>query len=263
MRIRSPRWMYPLMGLILGLGAPVGAFALRYYLMPDVRLNPAGELASHRFVYLYELFGPCFAFSVAGVVAGWHTERLRRAEAFYQNLSEHDPLTGLYNERAFRDRYERSMERAARTHQPISLLLIDVDYLKTVNDRYGHLIGNEALVHVARALRRAKRADDSAARWGGDEFAILLEGGDANAARRVADSVLQRLRRSPLVAPRGVIRITVTIGICSASGIAIGKDLFAVADRALYAGKRAGRDRATLVHLGGVPEDGLEQAESI
>jgi len=114
MRIRSPRWMYPLIGLILGVGAPVGAFALRYYSIPAVRLNPAGELATHRFFYLYELFGTCFAFGVAGVAAGWHAERLRRAEVFYQNLSEHDPLTGLYNERAFRDRYERSMEREQR-----------------------------------------------------------------------------------------------------------------------------------------------------
>ena len=178
MRIRSQRWMYPLIGLILGVGAPVGAFALRYYSIPDVRLNPARELATHRFFYLYELFGTCLAFGVAGAAAGWHAERLRSAEAFYQNLSEHDPLTGLYNERAFRDRYKRSMERAARGHQPISLLLVDVDHLKAINDRYGHLIGNEALVHVARALRRAKRADDSAARWGGDEFAILLEGGE-------------------------------------------------------------------------------------
>ena len=104
MRIRSPRWMYPLIGLILGVGAPVGAFALRYYSIPAVRLNPAGELATHRFFYLYELLGTCFAFGAAGVAAGWHAERLRRAEAFYQNLSEHDPLTGLYNERAFRDR---------------------------------------------------------------------------------------------------------------------------------------------------------------
>jgi diguanylate cyclase (GGDEF)-like protein len=261
MRILSPRWTYPLIGLILGIGAPVGAFAVRYASIPEVRTDPAAELNTHRFFYLYELIGTCLAFGVAGITAGLHAERLRRAEAFYQNLSEHDPLTGLYNERAFRDRYERSMERAARVREPISLLLIDVDHLKAINDQYGHLVGNEALVHVARALRRAKRSEDSAARWGGDEFAILLEGGDTNAARRVADSVLQRLRRSPLVAPRGVIRITVTIGICSASGIAVGRDLFAAADRALYAGKRAGRDRATLVHLGGVPDDGLEQAE--
>src|SRR5205807_3750010 len=168
-------------------------FALRYYLVPAVRLNPAIELATHRFFYLYELFGTCFAFGIAGLAAGLHAERLRRAEAFYQNLSEHDPLTGLYNERAFRDRYERSLERAVRLRQPISLLLIDVDHLKQINDRFGHLMGNEALLHVARALRRAKRSEDAAARWGGDEFAVLLESGDESAARRVADNVLQRL----------------------------------------------------------------------
>ncbi len=250
MQFRSPRWHYPLIGLILGIGAPLGAFLLRYARHAEVRFSPAAEIATHRFFYAYELIGTCLAFSVAGFAAGLHAERLRRAEAFYQNLSEHDPLTGLYNDRAFRDRYDRALERAVRLRQPISLLLIDVDHLKQINDRFGHLMGNEALLHVARALRRAKRSEDAAARWGGDEFAILLESGNESAARRVADNVLQRLHRAPLVAPRGVIRVSVTIGMCSALGITAANDLFAAADRALYHGKHSGRDQVTLIRIG-------------
>ena len=260
MQFRSPRWHYPLIGLILGIGAPLGAFLLRYATHPEVRFSPAAEIATHRFFYAYELIGTCLAFSVAGFAAGLHAERLRRAEAFYQNLSEHDPLTGLYNDRAFRDRYDRALERAVRLRQPISLLLIDVDHLKQINDRFGHLMGNEALLHVARALRRAKRSEDAAARWGGDEFAVLLESGDESAARRVADNVLQRLRRAPLVAPRGVIRVSVTIGMCSALGITAANDLFAAADRALYHGKHSGRDQVTLIRLG--PQGGADDREA-
>src|SRR6202022_4149449 len=145
-------------------------------------------------------------------VAGGRAERLRRAEAFYQTLSEHDPLTGLFNERAFRNRYERATERAVRTGQPLSLLLIDVDHLKKINDRFGHGAGNEALLHIANALRVAKRSDDAAARWGGDEFAILLEGGDASAARRVSNNVLARVRSAVLSVQSEELPVTVTIG---------------------------------------------------
>lgn len=176
-------------------------------------------------------------------------ERLRRAESFYHTLSEHDPLTGLYNARAFRDRYSRSLGRAERSGEPLSLILLDVDSLKRINDRYGHIVGNEALILVAEAVRAAKRAEDSAARWGGDEFAILLTGGDAEAARRVADNVLQRVHERPLLHERGPIAVSVTIGVCTARKIRAEDDLFPAADRALYAGKRGGRDRVSFVDL--------------
>src|SRR5206468_2607717 len=123
----------------------------------------------------------------------------------------------LYNERAFRDRYSRAIERCSRTGQPLSLLLIDVDHLKRINDRYGHRAGNKALIHVANALRDAKRMADSAARWGGDEFAILLEGADANASQRVAENVLARVREKPVAFTRGQLAASVSIGMASSA----------------------------------------------
>ncbi|HEY3052656.1 MAG TPA: GGDEF domain-containing protein [Thermoanaerobaculia bacterium] len=240
----SLRTTYVLTGLLLGIGAPVGAFVARIALVPEVRSAPLTDVTANRFFYVYQLVGSCAAFAVAGYVAGGRAERLRRAESFYQTLSEHDPLTGLLNTRAFRDRYERSRDRAARVGHPMSLLLIDVDHLKRINDQYGHGAGNDVLLHVANSLRVAKRNEDSAARWGGDEFAILLDGGDEGAAMRVANNVLARVRTKSVVADGKSLQVTVTIGVCTARDVTATDDLFAVADRALYAGKEAGRDRA-------------------
>src|SRR5207247_11139792 len=135
-----------------------------------------------------------------------------------------------------------------------------VQHFKPINGPVGQLMAKEALLPGARALRRAKRSEKAAARWGGDEFAVLLESGDESAARRVADNVLQRLRRAPLVAPRGVIRVSVTIGMCSALGITAANDLFAAADRALYHGKHSGRDQVTLIRLG--PQGGADDRDA-
>ena len=230
---------------------PLGAFVIRYLFIPEVHGAPRTDLAAHEFFYLYELSGSCVVFAAAGWVAGIRAEQLRDAESFYHALSEHDALTGLYNARAFRNRYGRLLERAARTGAPLSLLLIDVDHLKSVNDRYGHTTGNKVLMHVANALREAKRAEDSAARWGGDEFAILLEGADAPSALRVAENVLSRVKGKPVAFARG-LTTTVTIGACTVTHVSGQSDLFAAADRALYGAKREGRDRIAAVTLSGV-----------
>ncbi len=248
---RTLRSTYLVIGLLLGVGAPIGAFVTRVILFESVRSAPLADLRANRFFYLYQLIGSCAVFAIAGYAAGDRAERLRRAEAFYQTLSEHDPLTGLFNERAFRNRYERATERALRTGQPLSLLLIDVDHLKKINDLHGHGAGNEALLHIGNALRVAKRADDAAARWGGDEFAILLVGGDASAARRVSNNVLARVRAAAIPVDRAEIPVTVTIGACTATRMKENDDLFAAADRALYDGKHAGRDCVVFVELGG------------
>ena len=241
--IRSARLTYPLIGLLLGIGAPVGALMIRMATSAEVRSAPLQELRGNAFFYQYELVGTSVVFAIAGWIAGARAERLEAAESFYQSLAEHDALTGLYNERAFRDRYSRAIERASRTAQPVSLLLIDVDHLKRINDEHGHRTGNKALIHVASALRDAKRTTDSAARWGGDEFAILLEGADANATRRVAEGVLARVRHKPVAFTRGQLTATVSIGAVCSPRPGPTEDLFAVADAALYDAKHAGRDR--------------------
>lgn len=248
------RTSYTTIGFLLGLGAPVGAFLARVLFIPAVRAAPMADFDANRFFYVYQLVGSCVIFAIAGWVAGSRAERLRDAETFYHALSEHDSLTGLFNARAFRDRYGRLLERAMRNGRPMSLLLVDVDHLKQINDRHGHATGNKALMHVATSLREAKRAEDSAARWGGDEFAILLDGGDMGAARRVAENVLSRVNEKPVPFTRGKVTVTVTIGACTANQVDGNADLFAEADRALYGAKRAGRNQVAAVEVGGTPD---------
>lgn len=248
MNFRSLRLLYTLIGLLLGIGAPIGAFVIRYLFIPQVQAAPIADLTTNRFFYAYQLVGSCLAFMISGFAAGVRAEQLREAESFYHALSEHDALTGLYNARAFRNRYARLLERATRTGAPVSLLLIDIDHLKQINDRYGHATGNKVLMHVANALREAKRSEDSAARWGGDEFAILLDGADASSARRVADNALAHVKAKPVAFTRG-LTVTISIGACTATRVTADADLFAAADRALYGAKREGRDRVASVEL--------------
>lgn len=230
---------YPVVGAFVGIGAPLGAAALR--VAEGARLT--SELAEHRFFYAYQLVGTCMVFAVAGLVAGRRVDHLRARESLYHALSEADALTRLPNVRAFEERYRRALDRAARFAEPLSLLLVDVDRLKTLNDRFGHAIGNAALRHVARILEASKRREDLAARWGGDEFVVLMPGANAMAARRVARDILTRIEQQTLLEGERAFPFTVTIGISTTSPEGSGADLFEQADKALLEGKSAGGNR--------------------
>ena len=231
----QPTVAYPLIGMILGAGAPVGSFLIRVLAISSVRNDPLGDLGANAFFYAYELLGSSLVLAVAGYFAGLRADRLRRGEAFYHHLAEHDSLTGLHNMRAFMDRYRRALEHAVATGEPLAVLLIDVDKLKEINDALGHEAGNKALIQVANALRISKRTVDVAARWGGDEFAILLESAGVSAAMRVARAIEANLRDSSS-------HVSVTIGICATTQPSLSADLFEGADRALLAGKNHGRN---------------------
>jgi diguanylate cyclase (GGDEF)-like protein len=236
-------WTYALFGIVIGICAPIGQLLLRLATSAAARQAPLEDLRSALDFYGYQLIGTCIVFGLAGFAAGRRAERLRRAEEFYHSLSERDSLTGLLNGRAFEERCTRVMGRAVRLSEPVSMMIIDVDGLKEINDRHGHAAGSAALRHVASVIEQAKRSEDASARWGGDEFAILLEGGDASAAERVGEAIVSRLRLTPLLIGRQPRLVTVTIGIATARGHFDRDLLFAAADRALYEGKSAGRNR--------------------
>jgi len=180
------------------------------------------------------------------VVGGWlfgrQEDRLRR-------ISVTDSLTGLTNRGELERRLEQERARAVRHGQPLSLLLIDVDLLKEINDGGGHRAGDRALLAVADALRGSCRSVDIAARVGGDEFAILAPSTSARDAVQLAARVQAGLRAGSPAAP---FPVTVSIGIAdleSADAIDAGQggfDLLEAADRALYRAKTAGRDRVAV-----------------
>ena len=232
--------LYTLIGVASGTGAPLGALLIR---LATGTVNSGAEVRAHLFHYVYELVGTCLVFGIGGFVAGRRVDRLEASERKFRDLADHDELTGLANRRSFEQSYRRAVARSLRFGEPISLLLVDIDGLKEINDRMGHSVGSEALRHVARILDGEKRADDLAARWGGDEFVLLMPGAEETAAQRVAERILHRTRTSMLES--APVSVTVTIGIASDVAGSADHDLFGAADRALYSGKAAGRNTSS------------------
>jgi two-component system, cell cycle response regulator len=162
-----------------------------------------------------------------------------------QREATHDALTGLWNRRAGRDELERCVARAARNHAPLAVAVADVDHFKAVNDSCGHPVGDEVLVEVGRRLRAAMRAGETVARWGGEEFLVVMPGADAGQARDLADRLRRVIAAPPIATTAGPLSITMSWGVAAALApeAGTGDDLVHLADGALYAAKRRGRNR--------------------
>ncbi|MFG1190429.1 GGDEF domain-containing protein [Xanthobacter flavus] len=155
--------------------------------------------------------------------------------------SQVDDLTGLLNRRSFDEAMERAVRRAQRLAGPLSLLVIDVDHFKVVNDLWGHQAGDAVLAAIGGVLgRQPARAQDTAARYGGEEFAVILPDTDEAGCDAVGAALLAALRAENIPHPSGG-RVTASIGGATARGENL-DDLFAAADAALYAAKDGGRD---------------------
>lgn len=168
----------------------------------------------------------------------------RRAEqaASYLCQSRTDELTGLPNRRVFNDELARSLAGWRDCGIPFSLVLADIDRFKSVNDSFGHLAGDTVLADVARALQAAVRANDVVARFGGEEFALLLPNTDAAGAQQVAERVRQLVETARFVFDSALISVTVS---CGATIVLQGDDaetLLKRCDAALYAAKHEGRN---------------------
>jgi diguanylate cyclase (GGDEF)-like protein/PAS domain S-box-containing protein len=180
--------------------------------------------------------------TVGGVVLTLRdvTER-QRLEGELRHHAYHDPLTGLANRRSLQDRLGRAFEQAERIGRTASLLLIDLDDFKDVNDTKGHGVGDELLVAVADRLRAGVRPQDLAARLGGDEFAVLLPDVEGPAD---ADGLAGRLTRAfdrPFTLADSVVGTGASIGVASTDGCASAEELLRNADLALYAAKGEGK----------------------
>jgi diguanylate cyclase (GGDEF)-like protein len=164
-------------------------------------------------------------------------------EAELHRLANHDPLTGLLNRRRFDEELAAAAARAARHHEPCSVLVIDFDRMKRVNDALGHAAGDDLLERVGAILRDRIRASDVGARVGGDEFAILLTNTVAQQAAVLATSIRAAVAACRIPTPNGDAWTTVSIGIAQISpGDALGESAMQRADEAMYRGKRRGGD---------------------
>jgi diguanylate cyclase (GGDEF)-like protein len=163
-----------------------------------------------------------------------------------------DPLSGCFNRRGFEQLATREVSRALRGSQPLSVLALDVDHFKRINDEYGHLTGDEVLREMGLLLRETARLGDVVARYGGEEFEILAPDTNHEGAQILADRIQHAFRTRPFAAVGVERAITISIGIASdiARNDQIASVLIARADEALYVAKRNGRDRTELWHPG-------------
>lgn len=171
------------------------------------------------------------------------TDLVRTSEQL-EKLATVDSLTGIYNRRHFLILAEAEWSRFQRYHRPLSMLMVDVDHFKSVNDRFGHAVGDQTLSWVANVCQKDQRGSDIVSRIGGEEFALLLPETDLKQAAIVADRIRKTVAAQILTAPDGTFSVTVSIGIASAtlsmSGIGT---LMQASDEALYSAKAMGRDR--------------------
>ncbi|HEY6852421.1 MAG TPA: diguanylate cyclase [Terracidiphilus sp.] len=178
-------------------------------------------------------------------------EELRKVNAMLNELSVRDGLTGLYNRRHFDAALDTELRRAARNLRPISLLMIDVDCFKALNDGYGHQRGDDCLREVARVLaEHPRRGYDVVARYGGEEFVMLLPDADSYAARAAAESIRHAVHALKIENHGSTVGnvVTVSIGVCCDSPHLYDESQRFVhqADAALYAAKRLGRNRVEI-----------------
>ncbi|GAB4256635.1 MAG: hypothetical protein Kow00122_14730 [Thermoleophilia bacterium] len=156
-----------------------------------------------------------------------------------------DQLTGLYNHRFFQQALEQEFVRAKTAHSSFSLIMIDLDYFKELNDTYGHLLGDMFLRRVGEAIRASVRESDIPARYGGDEFALILPGTALAGAKVVAEKIFESVRQIALEVPDGMVSgRTVSVGVAALlPECHTPKDLFDLADQALYVAKENGRSQ--------------------
>ena len=172
-------------------------------------------------------------------------DNLVKAREGLQFAATHDGLTSLFNRAAIDDMLRRELARAQRDHNSISVLLLDIDHFKSVNDSHGHAVGDEVLREIADRFSRAVRAYDAVSRYGGEEFLAILPGCDSAGVTEHAKRVLDLIRWRTFETAAGRLHITASLGVACADDVpgATPLSLVQAADAALYRAKRTGRNR--------------------
>ncbi|HXV62649.1 MAG TPA: GGDEF domain-containing protein [Vicinamibacteria bacterium] len=237
------RQLYPLLGFFLALGAPGGLLLLRGLALGRLLSSDwvMSELADRPITYSYIAVSTALMFVGLGFILGANEDLLKK-------MSMTDPLTGLANRRQFDERLREEVARVERYGQRLTLMLLDLDGLKSLNDRKGHEAGDNAIRAVARTMQNNCRATDVSARIGGDEFGLIAPGITMNEALTFAERIQRSLRTEASWVASELPPLTLSIGIADTSCTReLDPDrLYAAADGALYRAKQQGRDRVLM-----------------
>ena len=179
-------------------------------------------------------------------------DKLRKLQISLEQLVVSDALTGLHNRRYLMDRLTQEMQRADRHGEPMAFAMLDLDGFKPINDQFGHVMGDKVLRAVGSAVARCVRVSDIAARYGGDEFGIILPQTPAEGAMKVCERILRAISELALHDEQGTpAKVTASLGLSyyPADDIATPEELVQSADGALYGAKRSGKNRYSAVRV--------------
>lgn len=239
--IKRKPFIWRFLGVItLAILPPIGWLAIQYFAFKQPLLS---EIESNILLYAYMFAGSLLFFCT-------FISYQSRNEKTSAEMALHDPLTGLYNIRYLYYRLTEAYTSIDRSRAPLSLMIIDLDYFKKVNDTYGHPAGDEVLKSVANAIAKSRRINEIAARVGGEEFVLLLPNCTMAQAVQVAERVRKTIKEQTVVVQDDIeLKITASIGVASTDVYEPGgeKQLYSDADTALYRAKRNGRD-LTIAH---------------
>lgn len=235
--ISRARRFHTRMLLLLGLMAT--------YLALDIsmrRIEPWDTLSPHALEVLRSL-NIATTIGLLAYLSSLYYRLVSQAEKQLTHLATTDPLTGLHNRRSMADLATYEIIQRKRHGEPLSVVLADIDHFKQINDKHGHEVGDAVLAAISLVLRETVREQDSIARWGGEEFLILMPQASLEQARMVAERLREQVSLMPFEANGQRIRVTLTLGVSGHRTDEALDQVISRADTALYQGKRDGRDQ--------------------
>jgi diguanylate cyclase (GGDEF)-like protein len=208
-------------------------------------LGPIEPLSEAALTVLY-CFNLSVFFAMASYTARFYYAMVLKSEVKLRDLATRDTLTGLFNRRHLIELAEQEIQRKSRTGAPLSLVIADIDEFKQINDQLGHDAGDQVLTRVSAIFRQRCRANDTVARWGGEEFLFLLPDTDSEAAADFAERVRAAVVDSRLEHGGRPIGCSLSLGVATLGASEDLEDGVGRADRALYQSKSEGRNRVTI-----------------
>lgn len=244
---------YAAAGMLLGIGAPAGSLFFKYLVQHagEIRSWVASEWSGAKWFYVYMSISAVLVFTVAALIAARiHvglkqnaaalSEKARRSE----EKAARDPLTGLYQFHYIRERLAIEIERSKRYQTPLSCLMIDVDKLKAINDTLGHAAGDLILKKIAEVFQRMVRVIDTATRYAGDEFLIILPVTNAQGALLAGERLRRAVEKEEILYKGQTLKAEISVGVGAYPSEKVHdlNSLLEVADQNLYAAKKNGRN---------------------
>lgn len=246
-----------IVGLILGLGAPIGGLLFRALIFRQFNFHSMVlEIDDKFYYYFYMAIITPLAFGAFGYYLGSLNDKIQSQKQKLESLmsvleaqSMTDDVTGLYNHRHLLEEIEKEIERSKRHHHDLSAMMIDLDGFKQINDLYGHITGDSVLRETALVINQSIRKIDVVGRYGGDEFVVILPEAKIEAAKTVAERILENVRQHRFKTKRDYVSLTVSIGIFSYED---SKDLDRAVfiekiDEAMFKAKSSGKDRMSVL----------------